>query len=108
MELLKDKVALVTGGGSGIGRSVAELYARNGASVIVSDIDDRGGQAVVEEIKHAGGKAFFVKADVSKAADNEQLVAATIKEYGKLDIACNNAGIGGESAPTGNYKLTIY
>ncbi|NLR65214.1 glucose 1-dehydrogenase [Chitinophaga varians] len=106
MELLKDKVALVTGGGSGIGRSVAELYARHGASVIVSDIDERGGQAVVEEITRAGGKAFFVKADVSKAADNEQLVAATIKEYGKLDIACNNAGIGGESAPTGNYKLT--
>lgn len=106
MELLKDKVALVTGAGSGIGRSVAALYARNGASVVVSDIDDKSGFAVVEDIQRAGGKAFFVKADVSKAEDNEQLVAATLQEYGKLDIACNNAGIGGESAPTGNYKLS--
>ncbi|RBL93734.1 SDR family NAD(P)-dependent oxidoreductase [Chitinophaga flava] len=106
MGLLTDKVALVTGAGSGIGKCVAEIYAHNGASVVVSDIDEKGGKAVAEGITQAGGNAVFIKSDVSKAAECEQLVAATIKQYKQLDIACNNAGIGGESAPTGAYQLS--
>lgn len=105
MEALKNKVALVTGAGSGIGKSVAELYARNGASVVISDIDEKGGTAVAKAIQQAGGKAIFVKSDSSNPGDCEQLVAKALSEFKQLDIACNNAGIGGEAAPTGEYKL---
>ncbi|MFN3840980.1 MAG: glucose 1-dehydrogenase [Cyclobacteriaceae bacterium] len=103
--LFDGKVALVTGAGSGIGRSTALLYAREGASVVVSDVNEQGGTETVELIKKAGGKATFVKADVSKPEDHENLVKKTIGIYGRLDIACNNAGIGGESAPVG--EMTI-
>ncbi|NLR78681.1 SDR family NAD(P)-dependent oxidoreductase [Chitinophaga eiseniae] len=105
MEVLKNKVALVTGAGSGIGKSVAELYARNGASVVISDIDEKGGEAVAKAIQQAGGKAIFVKSDSGNPGDCEQLVAKTLSEFKQLDIACNNAGIGGAAAPTGEYKL---
>ena len=105
MEILKNKVALVTGAGSGIGKCVAELYARNGASVVISDIDEKGGAAVAKAIQQAGGKAIFVKSDSSNPGDCEQLVAQTLSEFKQLDIACNNAGIGGAAAPTGEYKL---
>lgn len=105
MELLKGKTAIVTGGGSGIGRSVAVLYAAEGANVVVSDINEKEGQETVELITKQGGEAFFIKADVSKAADNEALVAKTLEKYGALHIACNNAGIGGPSAPIGDYPI---
>ncbi|MFY0253272.1 SDR family NAD(P)-dependent oxidoreductase [Chitinophaga sp. 30R24] len=105
MELLKNKVALVTGGSSGIGKCVAELYAKHGASVVLSDIDEEGGNSVANGIKNQGGKAIFIKSDTSNAADCEQLVATTLAEFKQLDIACNNAGIGGTSALTGEYQL---
>lgn len=105
MEQLKNKVAIVTGAGSGIGRSIAIAYANEGAAVMVSDINEKGGNETVELISKNGGKAAFFKADSSSATDNEALVNATVKQFGKLDIACNNAGIGGESNPTGDYSL---
>ena len=105
MKLLESKVAIITGAGSGIGKATAELFAREGARVIVSDISEKNGLAVVEEIKKSGGEAFFVKADSSKAEDNEALVKQAIEKYGSLDIAVNNAGIGGPFGLTGEYPL---
>jgi NAD(P)-dependent dehydrogenase (short-subunit alcohol dehydrogenase family) len=105
MKMLKDKVAIVTGGGSGIGRAVAISYAKEGAKVVVSDIDDAGGKATVDMIWKDGGEAMYVHADVALAADNEMLVKKTVDAYGALHIACNNAGIGGPAAPTGEYPL---
>lgn len=96
-------VAIVTGASSGIGRAVAEHYAKGGARVIVSDVDDAGGEGTVERIREAGGEARYVRADVSKAEESEALVRAAVDAYGRLDIACNNAGIGGEQALTGDY-----
>ncbi len=103
--LLENKVAIVTGGGSGIGASIAQLYAANKAKVIVSDINDEGGQRVVDQIKHQHGEATFIKANVGKAEDCERLVEATLSLYGKLDIACNNAGIASPAAKLADTTL---
>ena len=105
MGILEGKVAIVTGAGSGIGRSVAEIYAREGAKVVVSDINETQGSETVDLILAAGGDAFFIKADSSIAADNERLVEATVAKFGALHIACNNAGIGGPAAPVGEYPV---
>ena len=104
MSLLENKVAFVSGGGSGIGRAVAEAYAREGAKVVVSDINAEHGEATVKVIKDFGGEAFFVKGDSSIASDNKRMVEATVSKYGRLDIACNNAGMGGPAKPTGEYE----
>jgi len=101
--LLEGNVALVTGAGSGIGRAVAQVFAREGARVAVSDIDSAGGEETVALIRQTGGDAFFAWADVARSLDSQQLVERTVKTWGRLDIACNNAGIGGESAPTAEY-----
>lgn len=105
MKDLQDKVAIITGAGSGIGKATAILFAKEGAKVIVSDINEAHGKSAAEEIIKSGGEAFFVKADSSLPGDNEKLVAQTIQKYGKLDIAVNNAGIGGPLAPTGEYPI---
>ena len=105
MGILDNKVALVTGAGSGIGLAVAHSYAKEGAKVIVSDINEEHGNKVVEDIKANGGEASFVKADTSKPEEVEAMVKKTVEIYGRLDIACNNAGIGGEQALTGDYSL---
>ena len=97
---LDNKIALVTGAGSGIGRATALVFAREGAKVVVSDIVVEGGEETVQQIKAAGGEAFFVKADVSKAADVEALITKTVETYGRLDCAFNNAGIEGGVKPT--------
>jgi NAD(P)-dependent dehydrogenase (short-subunit alcohol dehydrogenase family) len=103
MGRLDNKVAIVTGSGSGIGKATALLFAKEGAKVVVVDIRNDGeGENTVKEIQDAGGKAIFVKTDVSKAKDVENMVKAAVKEYGKLDILVNNAGI----APWGS--LTEY
>jgi NAD(P)-dependent dehydrogenase (short-subunit alcohol dehydrogenase family) len=87
------KVALVTGAASGIGRASALAFAREGASVVVSDVDVDGGNETVAQIKAHGGSAIFVATDVSKASDVEALMEQTLHTYGRLDYAHNNAGI---------------
>ncbi len=101
--LVKDKVALVTGSGSGIGRASALTFAREGAQVVVSDVAVEGGEETVQLIKKTGGEAVFIKADVSQAAQVEALIAKAVEAYGRLDCAHNNAGIEGNSA-----KITDY
>ncbi len=105
MSELDGRVAIVTGAGSGIGRSTAELMAEHGARVVVSDIDDDGGRETVRRVEDAGGVATFVRTDISKPEDCRTLVDETVERYGGLDIACNNAGIGGAQAPTGEYEF---
>ncbi len=81
------------------------LFAQEGAKVVVSDINEENGNKLVEEIKAAGGEAIFVKANSASPEDNENLVKETVKAFGKLDIAVNNAGIGGEANKTGDMSL---
>lgn len=101
----QDRVAIVTGGGSGIGEAVSMTLAANGAAVVVADFDRAGGERVVKEIEAIGGKALFLEIDVSQPDQVESMVAATLDAYGRLDVAVNNAGIGGPSAPVGEYPL---
>jgi NAD(P)-dependent dehydrogenase (short-subunit alcohol dehydrogenase family) len=105
MKQLENKVAIITGAGSGIGKATALLFAKEGAKVTVSDINVENGQKVVDEIKNSGGEAVFVKADSSSPEDNERLVAETVKAFGKLDVAVNNAGIGGEINKAGDMSI---
>jgi NAD(P)-dependent dehydrogenase (short-subunit alcohol dehydrogenase family) len=93
MGSLAGKRALITGGASGIGRATALLFAREGAAVAVVDLDEVGGQAVVQEILEGGGRAIFVRCDVTQAADCQRAVQQTVEELGGLDILFNNAGI---------------
>jgi NAD(P)-dependent dehydrogenase (short-subunit alcohol dehydrogenase family) len=90
---LRDKVALITGAASGIGRETALLFAREGAQVVVADISDDAGRAVVAEIEGAGGRAAYVHADVSKAEGAQGMVRAAEETFGRLDVLFNNAGI---------------
>lgn len=105
MKDLENRVAMVTGAASGIGREIALKYAAEGAKVVVSDLNESGGHETVEMIKRNSGHSTFIKADSSKASDSEMLVRKTVEEYGALHVACNNAGIGGPSAPTGEYPI---
>ncbi len=90
---LAERVALITGAGSGIGYQTAILFAREGAAIVAVDINEAGGAATVAEIEASGGSAIFVRADVSRAAECEAMVAAAETTYGRLDILFNNAGI---------------
>jgi NAD(P)-dependent dehydrogenase (short-subunit alcohol dehydrogenase family) len=90
---LAGKRALITGGASGIGRAMALLFAREGAAVSILDLDESGGRAVAGAIVENGGRAIFIPGDVTRAADCERAVTATVEELGGLDILCNNAGI---------------
>lgn len=105
MPLFDGKVAIVTGGGSGIGQAACHLYAREGARVVVSDIDEEGGNETCRAIEQMTGEAIFVRADVSKPGECQAMVEATLEKYGRLDIAFNNAGIGGEAALTAAYSV---
>jgi short-subunit dehydrogenase len=103
--MLRNKVALVTGGASGIGRAVALVWAREGARVVVSDTSASGGAQTVDLVQEQGGEAIFVAADVGNPQHAQALVAQTVAHFGRLDVACNNAGIGGPTAPVADYPL---
>ena len=90
---LKDKVALITGGGSGIGREASLLFAREGAAVVVVDVVDDAGRQTVDQITRQGGRASYVHADVSLGRDSEAMIAHAEREYGRLNVVFNNAGI---------------
>jgi NAD(P)-dependent dehydrogenase (short-subunit alcohol dehydrogenase family) len=105
MSLFNGKVAVVTGAASGIGRTSAQFYARDGAKVVVSDIDPDKGEETVQSIKQAGGEAAFVQADVSSPEQCQEMAHFVMERFGRLDIAFNNAGIGGEQNPTADYSI---
>ena len=90
---LANKVAVVTGGSSGIGRAASQLFSREGAKVIIADINVEGGEEVVQSITDAGGDAYFVRTDVSKSTEVEALIKKIIERHSRLDCAFNNAGI---------------
>jgi len=92
---LQDRVALITGGGSGIGRATAMTFAAEGATVVVADVDVTGGGETVNLIEGNGGQSIFIETDVSRAADVEKMVAACVDTFGRLDILFNNAGVAG-------------
>ena len=100
MGKLDGKVSLITGAASGIGRASALLFAKEGAKVAIADYAPEGGRETAEMIKEAGGDATFIEADVSKAADAERMVKATVDTYGRIDILFNNAGIMGTFGST--------
>ncbi|MBI3798137.1 MAG: SDR family oxidoreductase [Deltaproteobacteria bacterium] len=98
--ILDGKISVITGAGSGIGRATAKIFAREGASLVLADIIEEGGQETLQMVKELGAAAIFVKTDVSKAQEVDALVAKVVETYGQLDCAFNNAGIGGKSVLT--------
>ncbi len=92
---LQSKVALVTGAASGIGRAIALLFAREGAAVLVADVNEEGGREVVREMEAAGGRGRFLRTDTSREEEVKAAIAAARETFGRLDVVVNNAGIGG-------------
>ena len=107
-QLLKEKVSIITGASSGIGKSTAELFAKHGATVIVADVDEQNGHKTVNEITQNGGKALFVRTDTSEASDSKKAVDMALEHYGRLDIAVNNAGIAGDQQPIADYSIELW
>jgi NAD(P)-dependent dehydrogenase (short-subunit alcohol dehydrogenase family) len=105
---LKDKVAVVTGGSSGIGRAAALGFAREGASVVIADVNKEGSNETVAMIEAVGGRACFIPCDISNAAQVEAMVEKSVETYGRLDCAFNNAGIEGTSASIADYPLDVW
>jgi len=90
---LKDKVALITGASSGIGRETSLLFSKEGAKIVVVDVNDAGGEETVQMVKDGGGEAIYFHADISKSADCENMIECAEKNYGALNVLFNNAGI---------------
>ena len=104
--MLQDRVAIVTGGGSGIGEATAVILAREGAKVVIADISERGGLATVALIEAQGGQAIFCATDVTIEAQIAHLIETTVREFGRLDCACNNAGFGNRMALTAELEVS--
>lgn len=102
---MQNDVALVTGGASGIGEATAWAFAARGARVLITDIDDEGGKTLRRQIEQEGGEAHYVHTDAGEASEVEALVEEGLSAFGRLDYACNNAGISGTSAPTADYPI---
>lgn len=105
---LQGKVAVVTGGSSGIGRAAALAFAREGAKVVIADVDIEGSRESVGMIEAAGGEACFIRCDISNAGEVEVMVQKTVDMYGSLDCAFNNAGIEGISVSIADYPLDMW
>lgn len=103
-----NKVAIVTGGGGGIGRAASLQLAENGAKVVVVDLSEESGMITVNQIKEHGGEAIFVKTDVTKEEDIQNYVQTTIDTYGKIDIFLNNAGWEGKMLPLVDYPTDVF
>lgn len=106
--LLKDKVAIVTGGGSGIGRAISLTLVREGAAVIIADFNEDAGKECQALIEQQGGRALFVKTDVSKDDQVEAMVNATLEHFGRLDLACNNAALSRGSGPIHEFTREVF
>ncbi len=102
----QDKIILITGAGSGIGREAATLFAAEGGKIVVSDINEEGGTETVNQIEKSGGQAHFIKTDVSKFEEVQSLTELTVEKFGRIDIAINNAGISGLPAKTPDTTLS--
>lgn len=105
MGLLENKIALVTGGGGGIGSAITRAFAREGARVVVTDVDRAAGEACARQLREAGGEVQFLAADAGDPADWERLTAAIRERYGRLDCACNNAGVSHPPLPLAELAL---
>jgi 2,5-dichloro-2,5-cyclohexadiene-1,4-diol dehydrogenase 1 len=108
MGLLQDKIGLVTGSGQGIGRAIAQAFAREGAKVLVSDINSEAGEETVGLIRDAGGEAIFAAADVSDESAVRDMIAAVVEHWGRLDIACNSAALSRGSGPIHEYTREVF
>jgi 3-oxoacyl-[acyl-carrier protein] reductase len=105
---LKDKVAIVTGGGSGFGEGIARRFAAEGAAVVVNDINETGGKRVAASIAHKGGTATFVRADVSKSSDVKAMIKTALDAYGRVDVMVNNAGFTHKNQPMLDVSEDVY
>ncbi|MDA1188172.1 MAG: glucose 1-dehydrogenase [Chloroflexi bacterium] len=103
MDRLKGKVAIITGGASGMGVAYVRLFTKEGARVVSADVQDDMGKQVVQEVKKDGGEAVYMHLDVTNEKEWQSVIAATVKQYGKLDVLVNNAGVGGGFAPLHEY-----
>ncbi len=108
MKILENKVAIVTGGGMGIGREIALSFASEGAKVVVADINEKAGNDVVAELTKKGHEAIFIKVNIANPVEQESLVKETIKYFGGLHIACNNAAISAPAFPVIEYPLDVW
>jgi len=96
---LQGKVSIITGAGSGLGKEIALLFAREGSKVAIAEIQEEGGQATVQQIEREGGSALFLRTDITRASDVERMVEKTLQAYGRIDVLVNNAGINPSRTP---------
>lgn len=102
---LKDKVVIVTGAASGIGRATAVAFAQEGTKVVVADLDEEGLEETLEQVESEGTAGLKLKIDISKPSEVEKLISETVKDFGRLDFACNNAGVGGVMKKSAEFNV---